>query len=516
MITYSFPLSDHFIDQQQQQQQLVIVDEDLKVVLFGNDAEKLCSQFKNSRWVIALIRCKDTDSFYFVWWEGSKLDAYTIERFRDIIPISIQSLCTICKIESAFQICKRNYYSMDSIMHDINYNRYTGFNRLSPPTTPTDQSLISKLKSQSTTSPSSNINKLCKIFSQSGSQSPNINPSTNLLPQLKNGQWFMYRYDRDNIVTAFHGLSVNKLQSMLCEKHSTVVLYKKNDEEFYFIIWDGTVTRPIEKCKFASFTNNVYLYHKDLHRKLRIVRCDSSCEFDKLVDIIRTSPGTATSCSSSSVHSTASTPGPVFFSPTPSTCSTPDSSQKIFKMKTTPGISSTPSTPSTLRQGCTDEKPNIIQNVPYFGYDAITLAMEEFNAGKICWLLIGYTAPGCQGLGLLAKGPKGMNEMKKHLKDESTAFGIIRVTYTDERAAAKKDSQLQKTMFVQWLGKKSRALEKSRRNTHMAPVYRLFQEKTVVHGEMEADEINDLEDVSILQKLLSFRNDIQFKKIIEA
>ncbi|KYQ89979.1 hypothetical protein DLAC_08550 [Tieghemostelium lacteum] len=187
-------------------------------------------------------------------------------------------------------------------------------------------------------------------------------------------------------------------------------------------------------------------------------------------------------------------------------------------------------------------------NVPFINMeDEIQEACEEFNKKKINWILLGYTSG--KAIGLVGKGSNGFNEMKSHLNNNSTLYGIVQCIYKDIIESVGSDGSTNlncsqeiepvipsplgnslnsipnslssngyefhhsnKNLLLHWFGNKSSALEKARRGDHIAGVSSMFKQLTLVHGEYETDDIQDLSDDQILQKLTSFRSDIKYKK----
>eukprot|EP01133_Synstelium_polycarpum_P015080 gene15080-17853_t len=411
-------------------------------------------------------------TFTFCWWEGSKVSNQVLKDLHENIPFAIQKLVQLIDIENIHQICM-------SYKNDLTFYRHFENSKFS-----TRDYLDS-------------------------------------LPALKSSQWYMFAYNKENKVTSQLGNTIPTLQTSFDNNHSNVVLYRRNEEEYYFIIWEGNRTRPIEKSKFPAFASFVFLIAKEYHKKIKIVKFSPTADFEELSVVLRS-------------NNSSPYPNQIITLPSPkNNQATPEIRETawggtIRSRGTTPKPLSPMAPLSALSSHqhlmsspggsvCSEDEGSIIVcNVKYTGYDMINQAIDDFNAGTLRWILIGYMTNSKQTLGLLGKGTRGMSEMIKLLREDITAFGLMRITYIDKRPNMAKEQSLQKTMFIQWLGTKSNTLEKARRNSHIKPVYRMFQEKTIVHGELEADNHEDLSDSSILQKLTSFRNDIQYKQIVEA
>ncbi|EFA76372.1 putative actin binding protein [Heterostelium album PN500] len=537
-----------------------IIDKDLTILEHGNDINQLTKNCQSDNYFFVIIKTAGSlllsgqksiyTSYFLAFWVGNRVPKEKSTKVQDNLPAIIQNAIKYVRIEYVHHIFT-SYDSEAKFYRNVDAARYID----------------------------------AEYFDQ--------------LPTLKSQQWFVFGYNSERQVQSYQGNSVDNLQKVFNEHHSNVILFKKTDEEFVFIVWEGNLTRPIEKAKFPAFLSFIFLNFKDIHKKMKLVKYTSAEEFELLSNILKCSSPTLLDNRNNNLYlalspnisnsirprlgkettwatlrtthlkSYESTPIRDFTSPiktetkTRSSPSTPrfDSPVRIqFSPSKSQLIPNTPTpTPTpTITVGANTPSPvvvtavantnsntpspitdrivmndalidspldsnlpkSVIDDVVYAGFDEIAHKVDLFNAGEINWILIGYCSSRCKSLTLLGTGNRGINEMKELLKDESTAFGVLKVNYTDTRSSDNKevavDSKRTKTIFIQWLGKKSKALEKARRNTHIKPVYNMFKQKTLVHGEIEADEFDDLSASTILQKVTSFRNDIQFKQIIEA
>ncbi|EGC29634.1 hypothetical protein DICPUDRAFT_84356 [Dictyostelium purpureum] len=166
-----------------------------------------------------------------------------------------------------------------------------------------------------------------------------------------------------------------------------------------------------------------------------------------------------------------------------------------------------------------------INDVFYIDPKNIFNSFDEFNKRTINWILLGYDG---KNLRLYAKGNNGLPEMKKHLDEKLTLYGVVGITYSDSRVPkisnTPNTSNLRpsspipgsqyKCLFIQWLGLRSSAKQKAMRNSHFCAVSLLFKQKVSIHSEYEVDEVEDLSNDAVLQKLITFRDDIKFKEVV--
>jgi hypothetical protein len=83
------------------------------------------------------------------------------------------------------------------------------------------------------------------------------------------------------------------------------------------------------------------------------------------------------------------------------------------------------------------------------------------------WMYLTYASTSgadSQKLKLGGSGSGGVNELRKYLSDDIIAFGIVRVTDKID------DSVTVKFVWINWLGKKVKTMQKARLSVHLGPV----------------------------------------------
>ncbi|KAF2078563.1 hypothetical protein CYY_000186 [Polysphondylium violaceum] len=546
-----------------------IFNNDLSIVKSGNSVTELSSFFKLKNCLQILIRndtvlkknnnnnsknysdaMHDIYAYVYSYWIGPSTSSQDKISFQESFLQNQKSLPKIISIVNVFQFCEK-YIDEQLFINSMKINMY--------------QPLF--------------INVMDNINNIPINDAPETNISRHI-QKMKIHQWISLQSNKRNQVEFQIGNTQENLEKLLGIGCTNITIFKKSFKELLYVVWEGKKSKPIQKIKFDQFHHFIYMMLREFHGSLKVLKFSSKDEFNLLMEIVnnehaaKNTPGSAASKFVTNVSSGSSCPPskpstPLYRKPrnegsVPLTGQrrnvVPHCSPVSVKSRYTPissvcnSIASSPAThrsiPSTPAVGdeddtlsqCSasslspassniqlalipDEKKNktvVLYGVTYQDNDELMNTIDQFNKKTINWFLLSYDTK--RNLVVYGKGQKGVNEMKSHLKEERSLFGLVSINYIESNpeqlscsSESNKSATLKKsnggnghskTLFVQWLGKKSSALEKARRNSHLSGVSNLFKQHTLVHGELEADEVEDLNNSSILQKLTSFRNDI--------
>ncbi|KAM9943213.1 hypothetical protein ACTFIT_006611 [Dictyostelium discoideum] len=155
-----------------------------------------------------------------------------------------------------------------------------------------------------------------------------------------------------------------------------------------------------------------------------------------------------------------------------------------------------------------------INQVSYIEPHIMFKAFQEFNERKINWLLVGYEG---KNMKLVGKGVNGLPELKQQLNESKAYFGVVGITFSDSRNFGNNTNTLTyKGLFIEWLGNNSCTRERAMIGSHSPAVTLLFKQKSAIHCDLRCDDIDDLSEDYVLQKVTSFRQEIQFKKVVNS
>jgi len=108
------------------------------------------------------------------------------------------------------------------------------------------------------------------------------------------------------------------------------------------------------------------------------------------------------------------------------------------------------------------------------------------------WLLFTYSDTAKNTLDLTGTGTGGVNELKGHLSDTKTSYGLVRVTDRID------NSVTIKFVMIIWVGDKVPFIKKAQVTTHSGSVATLIGQH---HNEVHASSLDDLSDEIIMSKV---------------
>jgi len=114
------------------------------------------------------------------------------------------------------------------------------------------------------------------------------------------------------------------------------------------------------------------------------------------------------------------------------------------------------------------------------------------------WMFITYastTGADSQKLKFGASGSGGVSELKKHLIDDIIAFCLVRVTDKID------DSVTVKFVWVNWLGKKVKTMQKARLSVHLGPVKAFFGQ---THQDYTCNSQEELTHEIIMERVMGY------------
>ncbi|GAM23929.1 hypothetical protein SAMD00019534_071040 [Acytostelium subglobosum LB1] len=515
-----------------------IIDNKFNITDVGNDLADLSKHLYENLLLKAFVRDTESNRFLLCWWEGTKVAHQLRAQFRDTLLSTIVAFSNTIDIGGAYQICHK-FNDEEEFNEQIDKSTYNGF----------------------------------QLFDQ--------------LPMLQPNEWFVFGYNSERMLQSISGQSGHDLMMMFTPNHSNSILYRKSENEYFYLLWEGHKTRPIERVKFTSMSATVFLMFKHLYDKIRVIKLYEGYNHEWLASVLgpefRVRPDIPKPEPVVRVPEPVAMPMPLT-KPTPAPVSTPVplpvhveepvhiepvikqsilgddfefAKQRRFdwahrSVQNSPvsmvsrriGSLSIPSSP-IVDKGYTFTKPepvveviavpepvvemialpepepviSKVHDVKYCNFHDIEHALSDFNKGHVNWVMLGFSTKVAGALTLVGKGTKGLSEMKELLLDNTVRFSVYRVNFDDKRSAFNQDiaidSNRQRTCLVEWHGKRSSASQKAKRVTIIKPVYNMISEKVLLHGEFEVDEHDDISDKAVIQKVTSFRNDVQYQHIIE-
>jgi len=114
------------------------------------------------------------------------------------------------------------------------------------------------------------------------------------------------------------------------------------------------------------------------------------------------------------------------------------------------------------------------------------------NDNETNWLLFAYSDTSKNTLDFIGKGSRGVDELKTHLTDSKTAYGLVRVTDKID------NSVTVKFVLIVWVGEKVPFVKKAQVTTHKGSVTKLFGQ---YHNDVHANTLDEVTQDIVMSKV---------------
>jgi hypothetical protein len=114
------------------------------------------------------------------------------------------------------------------------------------------------------------------------------------------------------------------------------------------------------------------------------------------------------------------------------------------------------------------------------------------NENSANWLLFTYSDTSKNTLDFVGSGSGGVEELKTHLKEDRTSYGLVRVTDKID------NSVTVKFVLIVWVGEKVPFVKKAQVTTHKGSVSKLFGQ---YHNDIHANLLDEISESLVMSKV---------------
>ncbi|KAJ2498112.1 hypothetical protein GGH96_004593 [Coemansia sp. RSA 1972] len=111
------------------------------------------------------------------------------------------------------------------------------------------------------------------------------------------------------------------------------------------------------------------------------------------------------------------------------------------------------------------------------------------DKNEVDWILLTFTDTKSNTLKVGHKGTGGIDELKKHLKEDEAAFGFVRVSMSNDEL-----SQRTKYVLISWIGQQLSYMRRARLSVQKSDVTKVLRYFSIEvpaseYAELDADDI---------------------------